>query len=200
MEITLSTPLIDADRPVGFVSGFIANRERNGVEEILVGQAELPYTEWRWPLALLTLIGEERDGAVYLDPGVTDSALLDESPAAAGEPGSEPRGAQQGVAIALAHSPASVRRQWSARAPTEAPIVALGTGVFDRMGQKVGTLRHMAVDSSSGRALRLTLSTGPAFLDHSDLPGCWIDELSARGIILKFSLGEMASLAVCVSD
>jgi len=194
MEITLGTALIDADGLIGMVSGFTADFERNGLEDILVGQTTPPYAERRLPLALLTLIAEDRDGAIYLDLDARDWALLDDSPASVGAPEADRSRSPRGTVVALADSPASVRKQWSALAP-EPPIIALGTGVFDCMGQRVGNVRQLAVDSSSGRALRLTLSRGPAFLDRSDLPGDWIDELSARGVILKFSLGEMASRA-----
>lgn len=193
MEITLGKELIDADGLVGMVSGFRANVDRHGVDEILVGQKAPPYSERLLPPALLTLIGEERDGAIYLDLGARDWALLDESPVAGGEPASEGCGALQAGGAPLADLPTSVERSGPGLTRMEPPIIALGTGVFDRMGQRVGALRQLAVDSSSGRPLRVTVGSGPAFLESSALPGHWIAELSARGITLKFSLGEMAS-------
>jgi len=190
VTIMLGTPLVDADGIVGIVTGFAADIQGNGIEEILVGQTTRPYEERCVPLALLTLIAKEGDGAIHLDPGTRDFwTLPDESPASAREPTADRRGTSVGGAVAVAAAPTGVQGQRSAFGPSEAPIIALGTGVFDRTGQRVGHVRQMAVDSSSGRVLRLILSRGPAF---SDLPGSWIDKVSARGVILIFSSFEMA--------
>lgn len=195
MEIALGTALIDDDGLVGMASGFTANFELNGLEEVLVGQTEPPYTERLLPLALLTVIGENRDSAIYLDPGARDWALVDESLASAREPETDRWGPLFGTAVTRSTSSASGRRLPLAFPPTEAPIIALGTGVFDCTGQRIGHLRQMVVESSSGRALRLNISNRPDTPGRSDFPGWWINTLSGGGVILKFSLGEIVASA-----
>ncbi len=75
------------------------------------------------------------------------------------------------------------------------PVVGRGTDVFDELGEKVGEIGHIAVESETGMPARITVRRGFIFKDDLDIPLAWLDGFTTRGIGLNIPKSELESYA-----
>ena len=75
------------------------------------------------------------------------------------------------------------------------PAVGHGTDVFDGLGEKIGDLGDIAVESDTGMPARITVRRGLIFKNDLDIPVAWLDGFTTRGIGLNVPKSELEAYA-----
>lgn len=75
------------------------------------------------------------------------------------------------------------------------PTVRRGTDVFDELGEKVGEIEDVAVESETGMPARIVVRRGFIFKNDFQIPLDWVDGLTPRGVGLNVPKGEIESYA-----
>ena len=75
------------------------------------------------------------------------------------------------------------------------PVVGRGTDVFDALGEKVGEVGDLAVESETGMPARISVRRGFIFKNDLDIPPDWLDGFTPRGVGLKVEKTEIEAHA-----
>lgn len=75
------------------------------------------------------------------------------------------------------------------------PAIGRGTDVFDAMGEKVGDIGDLSVESETGMAARIVMRQGLIFKSDFEIPIDWLDAWTPRGVGLNVPKSEMEARA-----
>ncbi len=74
-------------------------------------------------------------------------------------------------------------------------VISEGAPVWDNNGEKIGEVHDFAVETTTGRPTRITLTRGGVLSQSEiELPLAWIERFGPKGIALQVSKGQVEGL------
>lgn len=74
------------------------------------------------------------------------------------------------------------------------PAIGRGTSVFDAVGEKIGDVGELEVESETGMVARIVVRRGFIFKNDVEMPLDWLDAWTPRGVGLNVPKSEMETL------
>jgi len=219
MDIQIGAEVTGRDGKLGDISRLVVDEHSGHATDMIVKHGTIFGSERVVPIACITGV---EDGVVHVDLDQDGFKAMDgyaahitgRDPDYVGPPSQDQEGTYQGNAVLdqmVAAGPLGgiggtgkplgyPGGEQLSPDNMQRPVLAEGTTVYDRFGEKVGTIGELAVAAANGTPTHLTLRRGVIFKHEAEIPADWIDAIGTDGLVLTVTKAEVEQLEEAHKD